>query len=196
MKKKRQLLNSRVLELVLASVIVFLMLTLASCNRTKSNDTKEIAEEHNEAKFANLKEDDAKFLVNAEEINLEEITLGRLAHTRGLSAQIKELGEMMVTEHTKASSDLQALATQKQVTLPATLTNDGESANKRLMDNKLSDFDKEYADMMVSGHKDAIDKFEKASTDCTDPDIRNFASSMVPKLRQHLDAFVTIQKQL
>jgi len=41
--------------------------------------------------------------------------------------------------------------------------------------------------MMVNGHKDVISKFEKASTDAADPDIRNWATSILPALRKHLE---------
>jgi len=196
MKRKNLLSKSRVILLGLASAAVLFMLTLPSCNNSeKPKDTEEVAEDHNDAKFANAKEDDADFLVYAEEVNLEEIQLGRLAQTRGTTTKIKELGKMMETDHGKASSDLQALAESMQITLPATLTDDGSDSNNKLMDTKPSDFNKEYIDMMVSGHKDAISKFEDASKDANDSNIRNYASSMLPVLRQHLDEFITNQEQ-
>lgn len=195
MKKKNQFSKSRVL--VLGSSSLLLILTLTFCNNAKNSkheDTKDVAEEHNDAKFANTKENDANFLVSAAEINLEEIQLGKLAQTNGTSTQVKELGKMMETEHSKALADLQALAAKKQITIPTTLTDDGMNDNKKLMDTKASDFDKEYADMMVSGHKDAISKFEKASTDASDADIRDWAASMLPALRKHLDMSINCQK--
>jgi hypothetical protein len=36
--------------------------------------------------------------------------------------------------------------------------------------------------MMVSGHKDAIATFEKASTDCNETDIKNWATATLPEL--------------
>ncbi len=195
MKKKNQFLRSGVLLLSFASALFLLMVTFASCNNSPK-DTKDVAEEHNDAKFANAKEDDAEFLVNAEEINLEEIQLGRLAQTRGTTARVKELGKMMETDHSKASEDLKALAAKKEITIPTTLTDDGISASKDLTDTKGSDFNKDYIDKMISGHKDAISKFEKASSDAADPDIRNWAASMLPVFRQHLDAFITEQNLL
>jgi len=178
-----------------AAAILLISLTLPSCNSSKPEETKEVAEEQNEEKFENDKEDDAKFLVNAAEINLDEIKLGQLAQDRGTQSHVKELGKMMEAEHTKAQTDLQALAAKKQITIPTTLTDDGMSANKKLMDTKASEFDKEYADMMVKGHKDAIAKFEKASTNAEDMDIRNWAESMLPTLRMHLDNAIACQKQ-
>ncbi len=195
MKTQIQLFKSKTLNLLFASAsLMLLVTTLPSCNNEKPEDTKEVAEEHNDAKFDNAKEDDAKFLVSAAEINLEEIQLGQLAQTRGTTTHVKELGKMMETEHAKALADLQTFAVKKQITIPTSLTENGMEANKKLMDTKGSEFDKEYADKMVSGHKDAIDKFQKAATDATDPDIRNWATSMLPALRIHLDHSISCQK--
>ena len=194
MKTKNPFLKSRALLMGIASASL-LLFTVTSCNNPSTTDSKVIAEDHNDAKFENEKKDDANFLVNAAEINLEEIELGRLAQTRGVSAQVKELGKTMETAHAKALSDLQGLAAKKQITIPTTLTDDGMSSQKKLVDIKGSDFDKEYVDMMVNGHKDAISKFEKISTEGYDSDIRNWAASMLPIFREHLDQFITTQKQ-
>ena len=51
-------------------------------------------------------------------------------------------------------------------------------------------------DMMVKGHKDAISKFEKASKDCDDADIRAWALATLPALRTHLDHSLTCQKDI
>ena len=49
--------------------------------------------------------------------------------------------------------------------------------------------------MMVSGHKDAISTFEKASTESTDADIKQWATGMLPGLRTHLDHAMMCQKK-
>ena len=164
-------------------------------NNTKPEDPKEVANDHNEAKFDKAKETDAQFLVNAAEINLEEIQLGQLAQNLGSMVHVKELGKMMETGHIKALRELQALAGRKQVTLPASLTESGQAAFKKLADKTGADFDKAYNDMMVEGHKAAISKFEKESTDATDPGIRAWAASMLTPLRTHLDSAITCQKE-
>ncbi len=195
MKKKIEFLRSGVLVIGFATATMLLTLSLQSCNNTKQDNSKEIAEEQNEAKFANEKENDAEFLVSAAAINLEEIELGKLAQTRATTAEVRDLGKMMETEHSKASSDLQALAESKQISIPTTLTDAGLKAQKDLMDTDAKDFDKEYVDKMVSGHKDAISQYEDASSDANDPEIRDWASSMVPVLREHLDKFIVLQNK-
>ena len=197
MEKKLKRLNRNLSVMVFFSTVFILIVTftLPSCNESKTEDTKEVAKESNDAKFDNKKENDADFLVAAAGINLEEIQLGQLAQKISKMSDVKELGKMMEDEHTKAFKDLQALAAQKQITIPSALTDEGQDANKKLMNKTGKDFDKAYCDMMVNGHKDAIDKFKKASTDATDPDIRKLATSMLPALQTHLDHSIACQKK-
>jgi len=182
-------------NLLFLTPMLALVFMLTSCeNSPKVEDPKKVAEDHNDAKFKATNESDAQFLVNAAEIHLEEIKLGELAQTSGTMLEVKKLGEMMKTDHAKSLKDLQGLAAQKQVTLPMAITEDGQTSYNKLMDKKGVAFDKAYSEMSVSGHKSAIEKFDKASTTVTDPDIKAWASSMLPTLRAHLDASMTCQK--
>lgn len=127
---------------------------------------------------------------------MEEIRLGQLAQTKGTNDEIKNLGKMIETAHNQAQNELQALAAKKQISLPTSPTDNVLDAYKKLQDKKGTDFDKEFSDMMVSGHKDAISKFEKASTDAADADIRSWATSMLSGLRSHLDHSMNCQSKL
>lgn len=178
------------------TLIIAVITSTSSCMNNKPDDTKDVAEEHNEAKFdENGNEKDAEFLVNAAEINMEEISLGQLAQQKGSTNHVKELGKMMEDEHTKSLSNLIALAKTKNISLPTSQTENGKDAYKKLNEKSGNDFGKEYSGMMVNGHKKAIELFEKASTDCTDPEIKAWAASILPALRTHLDQAMICQKQ-
>lgn len=73
------------------------------------------------------------------------------------------------------------------ISIPETETEDAKDGFKKLSEKTGKDFDKTYSEKMVKGHKDAIELFEKASTESTDKDIRNFAASSLPKLKTHLE---------
>jgi len=186
MKSVRVTANRSLAYLGSLSVGLFL---IHACSNSNPDDPKEIAEDKNEEKFDDRKsEKDANFLVEAAAINLEEIKLGELAQQRGTMQDVKDLGKMMVKEHTAAMNELKGLAKNKAITIPEVLTEDGQDAYDDLNEEKAGkDFDKEYCDMMVKGHKTAIRKFEDASSNAQDADIRNWASSMLPGLRTHLD---------
>ena len=179
-------LNSVPFLIALFCVISF---GISSCNnKPKTEDSKEVAEDKNDAKMNGMKnEADAQFLVNVAEINQEEISLGKLAQQKGSMTDVKELGKMMVDAHTKAMTDLSALAMSKSISLPESKTDDVNEAYKEMNQKSGREFDKEYCDKMVDGHKDAISKFEKASNDAVDPDIKAMAANMLPALHKHLE---------
>lgn len=190
--------TSYITETLLQIALVITILVFASCGyNQKPNDTKVVAEEQNDERFDNNKqENDAQFLVNAAEINLEEIQLGQLAQQKGGTAQVKELGKMMEDAHTKSLNDLTALAKSKMITIPASSTENAQDAYEKLNEKSGNDFDKAYVDLMVSEHKDAIETFEDASTDSNDSDIKNWATVSLPGLRTHLNHSVDLQNNL
>lgn len=170
------------------------MFLAASCSENKTTDSKEIAERENVNKLA--EDDDTAvvidndhatiFLVEAAEMELEEINLGKLAQQKGTSSHVKELGKMMEEEHTKSFNEIKAMAQAKSVSIPETLTDDSKDNLENLQEKTGTDFDKAYSDMMVDHHEDAIDRFERASTESEDPEIRSLASSKLPSLKTHL----------
>lgn len=185
--------NNRI-TLTLATALI--ALSVACNNQPKPEDSKEIAEDKNEAVMEDRKDEkDAQFLVNAAEINLKEISLGQLAQSKSTMKDVQELGKMMETEHTKTLADLKALADKKSIAIPTSITEDGQKEYDKLNEKTGNDFDKDYCDAMVKGHKDAIDKFEKASMDAKDADIRAWASSVLPALHKHLEHAQTCEEK-
>lgn len=184
-------------ERVLTSFIACVVLAASCSNDQNSQGTKGIAEERNNGKFDNNKQrQDAQFLVNAAEINMEGIQLGQLAQQKGRTTHIKELGKAMEDAHTKSQRDLRALAQRKNISIPSSPTENTKDAYKTLKEESENDFDEAYADMMVSKHKYTIDIFEDASSDSHDADIRNWATAMLPALREHLDHSTDCQRKL
>lgn len=176
---------------LLGAAVLTLSLGMQSCKtEPKQEDPKEVAEDENEAKFDNVdeaKEDDSEYLVDASEVDMEEIGLGKLAQQKSTNADVKALGKMMVEQHEKSSAALKEVAAKKNISLPTSLTEDGQKAYKDLNDKNGHDFDKKYVDLMVSGHEDLIKKMEKASEKAADADIRMWAANMLPTLRTHLE---------
>ncbi len=169
-------------------------LFVASCTEKRTPDTKNVAEQQNISKLAAEdkaivvidNDNDAKFLMEAAEMQLEEISLGKLAQQKGNTPHVKELGKMMHEAHTKTLAELKALALSKSVSIPTSITEDSKDAYEKLEVKTGNDFGKAYSEMMVEHHEDVIDLFEKASTDSEDAGIRSWASEKLPDLRVHL----------
>ena len=184
-------------KLILGAGLIIIFLN--SCkNETKQEDPKEVAEDANEAKFDSIdnKEDDSEFLVDQAEVNLAEIEIGKLAQTKGVNPEVKKFGKMLVDDHTKAASEVSALAKTKNFTLPTSLTEEGQDEYKKLNEKSGADFDKKFADMMIDGHEKAIKKLEEASKDAKDPDVRTWASNNIAGLTAHLEHAKMLKQNL
>lgn len=170
---------------------------MVSCDKQNQYDSKVVAEERNEEKFAsNNLVKDAQFLVNVAEIHMEEIQLGKLAQQKGATTYVKDLGKMMENAHTKSLNELVALAETKMITIPTTATSDARDTYEDLNKRTGGDFDEAYTNMMVNKHQDAIKAFEDASTGAYDVDVKNWASTALPDLRMHLEHSIECQKNL
>jgi len=67
--------------------------------------------------------------------------------------------------------------------------------------NKLSkesgaDFDKKFINDMVDDHQEDIKMFEKKAKDADDPQVRDFASRVLPHLQEHLQMAQDLKNQL
>ena len=194
MKLLSKAFKTPIFSLSFSIALAFILFSISACtNTTKPEDTKKFAVEETQVKTDNT--NDAKFLIAAAQINLEEIQLGQLAQRNSTMRDVKELGKMMEADHTKALKEVKDLANLKQVTVPATLTDEGQSAYMKLVKKTGKDFDKSYCDMMVDGHKEAISKFEKEVNESSDSDIKSWATSMLPGLKMHLDHATSCQKE-
>jgi putative membrane protein len=163
-----------------------------ACNWRSGQDADpvKIAENQNETALNDKGSDlqkDARFLVQAADINLSEIQLGQLAQKKSTTDHVQELGKLMENEHTKSQEELLSLAAHKSITLPEAPSRKSQDVYKDLIERTGKDFDKKFCDLMINRHKEAIDIFEKASSSCNDADVRTWAIDMLPKLRAHLD---------
>jgi len=171
-------------NLLLGTLLVGLVTGITSCHNNQPNDN---STDTTDDQSDTASKWGGKFLVKATLINLDEIQLGQMAQKNATTEDAKEMGRMMEADHTKAQNELKSLAKQKSITIPTTLDKDGQDDYNKLNSKTGIDFDKEYCDMMVSGHKDAISLFEKDSAKATDPDIRQWAINTLPDLRKHRD---------
>ncbi len=70
---------------------------------------------------ASSKVDDKKFAMNAAVGGLTEVELGKLATQKGASDGVKQFGQKMVDDHTKANDQLKEIATKSNMEVPTAL---------------------------------------------------------------------------
>lgn len=178
--------KTRIFNLLLLGT---LSIGIISCgNKNKAEDSKEVAEDQNEAKFEDTKvEDDTDFAVEAADAGMFEVELGKLAQTNANLADVKHFGQTMVDEHSKANEELKNLAQQKNITLPGTLSDDHQKKYDELAAKKGKDFDESYTELMVKGHEKVLDAFKKEADKGHDNDVKLWASGKVATIEHHLE---------
>jgi len=177
----------RIASMLLAGVF---LLSVSSCGRKENDnreDAKEEAKDENKEKFedTDLKAD-WKFAVDAADAGMLEVELGKLAQTKAVSPEIKNLAQTMVTDHGKANEELKNLAAQKNISIPAALSDKSQRKYDDLNGKSGREFDKAYAGAMVDDHEDVVDWFKKESEKGNDPDLKAWAAEKIPTLEHHL----------
>ncbi|HEY7187023.1 MAG TPA: DUF4142 domain-containing protein [Vicinamibacterales bacterium] len=125
-----------------------------------------------------------------------EVQVTELAQQKATSSDVKQLASRLHTDHMKANDELKKIASEKGWTLPTEPTADQKAKKEKLEKLSGNAFDKAFVDMMVTNHKANIPNFERVASHGSDPDLKQFASSTVPTLKEHLEMAQKVQKSL
>jgi putative membrane protein len=139
---------------------------------------------------------DAMFMRTASQSSLAEIAHGQLASKNASSDEVRKFGQRMVEDHTKANSELKALASKKQTTLPAELDQKHQVMQEKLAKMKGEEFDRAYMQHMVAAHTDAVKLFEQQSKNGKDAETREWAAKTLPVVQEHLKLATTINAKV
>jgi putative membrane protein len=119
-----------------------------------------------------------------------------LASKNASSDEVRKFGQRMVEDHTKANSELKALASKKQTTLPAELDQKHQAMQDKLAKMKGEEFDRAYMQHMVAAHTDAVKLFEQESKNGKDAETREWAAKTLPVVQEHLKLATTINAKV
>ena len=130
-----------------------------------------------------------------------EIELGKMAAEKASNPEVKKYGQMMVDDHTKAGAELQQLAQQYNITVPAALDEKHRDLRDKLAQLSGREFDEAYVDAMVDSHQDVVDKLQArvdardrnvAGTSGTAPDGRTTTGVQPEEADDHAEASLNL----
>lgn len=194
-KSLPQLLAARVAGLVLA-------VGLLGCGSgADADDAVAAANEANRERIGNAAEivekqaADARFLVRATANARLEVELGKLAQAKANSAPVRAYGTRLISSRLALLDALQALATRKNLVLPAALGEDEQEAFHEASQKTGNQLDKQVMDLVVKTQRQDEDAFDDMADDAYDPDLRRLATAELPPLRELLAAAKQVQDQ-
>jgi len=132
-----------------------------------------------------LSERDKKFILLAAEGGMMEAQLGQYATQKAESPKVRDLGKVMVGDHSKANEELRGLASRKKTSLPANLSDKKQKEVNALKEKKGRDFDEAYSKFMVQDHQDDLAIFKEEAEKGDDLDVKAWAAKMVSTLERH-----------
>jgi putative membrane protein len=135
---------------------------------------------------AKLSSKGSSFIKEASEGNQSEIALAQLAQTKAQNPEVKNLAQMIQQDHQQAQEKLQAIAQAHSVTLDSSPSWTQRRTQSKLEKLTGAEFDQQYAKDMLEDHASDIKKFEKASQNIEDADVKQYAQEILPKLQAHL----------
>ncbi len=128
---------------------------------------------------------DTQFIMKAAQGGMAEVRFGELAKGNASSDAVKQFGQKMVDDHSKANDELKQIASNKGVTLPSDLDAKDKAEYDRLSKLKGAAFDRAYMQFMTRDHRHDVAEFRQEAEHGSDPDVKAFASKTLPTLEEH-----------
>lgn len=130
---------------------------------------------------------DKGFIKDAAVDGLYEVEIGKIASQRAADPAVKSFAQMLVNHHSAANDELKQLASSRNVEIATELPMMKRRSVERLSKMSGSEFDREFVNKVaIKEHEKDIKRFEEASREAKDPEVRAWAEKTLPTLRQHL----------
>ena len=125
-----------------------------------------------------------------------EVEFGQLAEQKGRSQAVKDFGRQMVTDHGKANQQLMQLAQAANIPQPGQLDEEHKAMRAQLEKLGGAEFDLTYIRGQVGDHQKTAQLFEWEIGSGQDPQLKAFASEILPVVLRHLQMAENIELQL
>lgn len=127
---------------------------------------------------------------------LKEVQLGKVASGKAQNADVRSGAQKMVDDHSGTHAELKALASKKNIEVPALLSDREQKKIDRLSARTGKDFDKKYARCMVREHREVLREFKREAKSGKDDEMREWATAQIPTLEHHLEMWKDVVKNM
>ena len=165
--------------------------TADSINKEK----RDVADTANNRVNVTTDKESSEFLVRVADAGMSEVEFTKLAEQKATTPEIKQFASMLWNDHTQLNQQVKQLAQERNITLPATTSEDHNKMMTDIQAKTGKAFDKAFIDKLIANHNKSIDLFDKAIKDVNDASVRTFADNTLPKLKMHRDSAQALEKK-
>lgn len=137
---------------------------------------------------------DEKFIKETAADGMAEVKIAGLATKKAERADVKEYAQMLVTDHSAANKELDAVAKHKGVDVSAVIEPASAKDFQSLEKYSGKDFDNEFLKMMEANHKKCVSSFESQQKKGKDGELKEFVDKTLPVIKGHLDKVQALRK--
>lgn len=152
-----------------------------------SGDTTMVNGNHvtgTESTESGLDEAGATFLRKAAVGGIMEVEAAKIAAKNAKSTEVKDFAAKMLTDHTKANTELKALAKDKKIITADALPAEDQIHLDEMKKMTGAAFDRHYMDMMVTDHDKTVALF-KTGLENRDQSVKAWASNTLKVIESH-----------
>jgi putative membrane protein len=170
--------------------------SLSFAQQTSAQKDRSTAQTAGESNRAMITANDKKFATEAAIGGMAEVKLGQLAAEKATDPEVKQFGERMVQDHSKAGDELKSVAGAQKIDLPTSLDAKHQAMLDRLSKLSGADFDRAYVREMVRDHDADVKSFQKQAQNGQDSSLRDFAAKTLPTLQDHQKQIHDIDRKI
>jgi len=137
---------------------------------------------------------DTMFMNNVAKGNNGEVMAGQLASTKGNDSLVRSFGQFMVTEHSKAQTDLQNVASNIHYNLPSGTAPEDSALMVQLNSLSGKAFDSVYINAQVKDHQKTQAIFQNEIANGRETNVKSYANTYLSHIQMHLSMADSIAK--
>lgn len=141
---------------------------------------------------ASANSQDDTWMVVAHQSNLAEIAAGKSAQANATRGDVKDLGKMLVTDHTKLDASLKKLASKQGLDLPSQPTASQRAALATVKQNSGAAYDAAWVRAQTTGHLQTRAATRKELANGGVPAVLAAAKTATPVVQHHIDELRSI----
>jgi putative membrane protein len=131
-----------------------------------------------------LDQQDTSFIKEAAAGGMAEVAFSKIAE-KSKNPDVKRFAEKLVRDHTKANTELTAIATEAGIETPKTLDVDHQKIHDQLHTMHGKAFDQQYMLVMADDHDQAVKLFRQEDSLGRDSRLKQFAHKTLPTIEEH-----------
>lgn len=187
--------NEKKIILAIAVYAAIMVMIFHSVKAQFQDPVKSAIAINEKSEISLVEEDVADFLTKSAGARMMNAQEGLLAIERGQNASIREYGQLMMKDHSMLLEKIKMLAKQRDISLPAQISNRKVGEHQNLSEENGSEFDERLVKMIIMDHQRDVKLFKKALL-YNDPEVSEFARRYLPLIQSHLDKIKKIKSEL